>query len=78
MNKVLVILIPFVMMGVLFIGGLGIYNGLVSAQEEAKTAWVLVENQYQRRADVIPNLVEAFNREFHFLLIYFRDCFTPH
>lgn len=60
MNKVLVILIPFVMVGVLFIGGLGIYNGLVSAQEEAKTAWALVENQYQRRADVIPNLIEAF------------------
>lgn len=60
MNKVLVILIPFVMMGVLFIGGLGIYNGLVSAQEEAKKFRALVENQYQRGADVIPNLVEAF------------------
>ncbi|MDO9209254.1 MAG: LemA family protein, partial [Deltaproteobacteria bacterium] len=59
MNKALVILIPLVIIGVLVIGGFGIYNGLVSAQEEAKTAWAQVENQYQRRADLIPNLVET-------------------
>ena len=59
MNKALVVLIPLVIIGVLVIGGLGIYNGLVSAQEEAKTAWAQVENQYQRRADLIPNLVET-------------------
>jgi len=59
MNKALIILIPLVLIGVLVIGGFGIYNGLVSAQEEAKTAWAQVENQYQRRADLIPNLVET-------------------
>ncbi|MDH4267478.1 MAG: LemA family protein [Deltaproteobacteria bacterium] len=59
MNKALIILIPLVIIGVLVIGGFGIYNGLVSAQEEAKTAWAQVENQYQRRADLIPNLVET-------------------
>ncbi len=59
MNKALVVLIPLVIVGVLVIGGFGIYNGLVSAQEEAKTAWAQVENQYQRRADLIPNLVET-------------------
>src|SRR4030043_366576 len=36
-----------------------IINCSVSAQEEAKTAWAQVENQYQRRADLIPNLVET-------------------
>ncbi len=59
MNKAVIILIPLVVIGVLVIGAFGIYNGLVSAQEEAKTAWAQVENQYQRRADLIPNLVET-------------------
>src|SRR4030043_2325622 len=59
MNKALVVLIPLVIVGVVVIGGFGIYNGMVSAQEEAKTAWAQVENQYQRRADLIPNLVET-------------------
>jgi LemA protein len=59
MNKALFILIPLVIIGLLVIGGIGIYNGLVSSQEEAKTAWAQVENQYQRRADLIPNLVET-------------------
>jgi LemA protein len=59
MNKALIIIIPLVLIGVLVIGGFGLYNGLVSAQEESKTAWAQVENQYQRRADLIPNLVET-------------------
>jgi len=59
MSKAAVILIPLVIIGVLIIGGFGIYNGLVSSQEEVKTSWAQVENQYQRRADLIPNLVET-------------------
>jgi len=35
------------------------YNGLVKSDESVKTAWSQVENQYQRRADLIPNLVET-------------------
>ncbi len=35
------------------------YNGLVSSQESVETAWAQVENVYQRRADLIPNLVET-------------------
>ena len=35
----------------------GLYNGLVRADEEAAKAWAQVENVYQRRADLIPNLV---------------------
>ena len=35
------------------------YNGLVKDQESVETAWGNVENVYQRRADLIPNLVET-------------------
>lgn len=35
------------------------YNGLVNDQEEANKAWANVESSYQRRADLIPNLVET-------------------
>src|SRR6185295_11718547 len=35
------------------------YNDLVSLQEQNKTAWSQVENQLQRRNDLIPNYVET-------------------
>ena len=35
------------------------YNGLVSGDENVKAAWAQVENVYQRRADLIPNLVNT-------------------
>jgi len=37
----------------------GAYNRLVTLEEAVKTAWSQVENVYQRRADLIPNLVET-------------------
>jgi len=39
--------------------GIGIYNSLVSLDEEVQQSWSQVENQYQRRADLIPNLVNT-------------------
>lgn len=39
------------------IPGCSAYNKLVSKQEAVNTAWSNVETQYQRRADLIPNLV---------------------
>jgi LemA protein len=39
--------------------GVGVYNKLVAADEGVKSAWSQVENQYQRRYDLIPNLVET-------------------
>jgi LemA protein len=35
------------------------YNSLVTSEENIKSAWAQVENQYQRRADLIPNLVKT-------------------
>ena len=37
----------------------GTYNTMVVQDETVKTAWSQVENQYQRRADLIPNLVST-------------------
>ncbi len=46
---------------VLFVAGYvrSTYNDMVSQQERIKTAWAQVENQLQRRYDLIPNLVET-------------------
>ncbi|MDR1653256.1 MAG: LemA family protein [Prevotellaceae bacterium] len=37
----------------------GAYNGLVKSDEEVKSQWGNVQTQYQRRANLIPNLVET-------------------
>jgi LemA protein len=42
----------------LFLSGCG-YNKLQGLDEEVKAAWSEVQNQYQRRADLVPNLVET-------------------
>ena len=42
----------------LLLSGCGI-NNIPSYDEQVKSAWAQVENQYQRRADLIPNLVET-------------------
>ncbi len=39
--------------------GTGVYNNLVGLDEGVTSAWSQVENQYQRRADLIPNLVNT-------------------
>ncbi len=49
---VLVIVIPYTYLK-------GTYNTLVSMDEEVKAAWAQVENQLQRRYDLIPNYVET-------------------
>lgn len=37
--------------------GIKVYNDLVNQEEGVEAAWAQVENQYQRRADLVPNLV---------------------
>ena len=49
-----------VVLGVLAIIALwaaNVYNGFISAEEQVDAAWAQVENQYQRRSDLVPNLV---------------------
>jgi LemA protein len=43
----------------LFFWGSGQYNGMVTAEEQVTQSWANVESQYQRRADLIPNLVNT-------------------
>lgn len=46
-----------IVVGVVLLWGIGAYNGLVKKQEAVTKAWSQVENVYQRRADLVPNLV---------------------
>lgn len=58
MNKKFVIIgIVVVALIAIFGWGSSSYNGFVEQEEMVNTAWSQVENQYQRRADLIPNLV---------------------
>jgi LemA protein len=60
MGRGLVILIVvLVVLGALVAWGVGINNQLVGLDQAANAAWAQVQNQYQRRADLIPNLVET-------------------
>jgi LemA protein len=56
MNRILVTLI--LLTATLGLGGCG-YNTLQSSDEQIKAAWAEVVNQYQRRADLVPNLVNT-------------------
>ena len=55
MKKILIIIIAALALAI--IGGISVYNSLVSLQEDVSSAWGQVENVYQRRSDLIPNLV---------------------
>lgn len=49
-----IIVIAVIILGV---SAMGTYNGLVKEQQNVNQRWAQVENQYQRRTDLIPNLV---------------------
>ena len=60
MNKKLITtVIVAVVLLILFGGGCSSYNGMVDADQAVQKQWGQVENQYQRRADLIPNLVNT-------------------
>ena len=59
MGKVALVLLVLIVGVVLVLGlsGIGVYNRLVSLSQAVDAQWSQVENVYQRRADLVPNLV---------------------
>ena len=56
MNRLLSLILPlFVVLG---LSGCGV-NTIPTLDEQVNAAWAQVQNQYQRRADLVPNLVET-------------------
>ncbi|RYY01637.1 MAG: LemA family protein [Gammaproteobacteria bacterium] len=55
MRKILMLILSI---SVLSLSGCG-YNNLQSSDEQVKASWAEVVNQYQRRADLVPNLVNT-------------------
>jgi LemA protein len=57
-----------ILAAILILGGCGCgsYNGLVQQDETVKNAWNRVQSDYQRRADLIPNLVNTVKGEANF------------
>lgn len=56
------LLLPIILIGlglVLFVSGCNSYNGFVEMDEDVENAWSKVQSAYQRRADLIPNLVNT-------------------
>ncbi len=57
MKKGTIWIVVLAALAIIILWGVSVYNGLVSAEEQVESAWAQVENQYQRRADLVPNLV---------------------
>ncbi len=51
--------IVLAVLAVVIVWGVSTYNGFVTRSEKVDNAWSQVENQYQRRLDLIPNLVNT-------------------
>lgn len=57
MNRTWIIVL--VVLGILFLGGCSTYNGLIGKRNDVDNKWADVQSQYQRRLDLIPNLVKT-------------------
>ncbi|HTJ52527.1 MAG TPA: LemA family protein [Cyclobacteriaceae bacterium] len=51
--------LPWIILGVIALWGIAKYNGMVGKDQEVKKTWADVESDYQRRMDLIPNLVNT-------------------
>ncbi|MES2981473.1 MAG: LemA family protein [Verrucomicrobiota bacterium] len=59
MKKLRIVLIAIVsIIAIVGFSAVGSYNGLISKQQAVDASWAQVLNQYQRRADLVPNLVK--------------------
>lgn len=59
MKKSTGLIIALAVVALVAMWGVNSYNSLVRAEESVNSAWSQVENVYQRRADLIPNLVST-------------------
>lgn len=57
-----VIIIILIIVSAIVMWGVGIYNKAVSLETKVDTAWAEVENQLQRRYDLVPDLVNVANK----------------
>lgn len=57
MNKTLLIVLGFI--GVIWLSLMSTYNKIISLSQNIDSQWAQVETQYQRRFDLIPNLVNS-------------------
>src|SRR5690349_11565838 len=59
-KKALIVLAIVAVAALLPVGcGISTYNNLVSLDQQVQSQWAQVENVYQRRLDLVPNLVET-------------------
>src|SRR5688500_15985602 len=66
MRRSLPLLIILGLLVLLLFWGCGSYNSMVQEDENVKKSWNYVQSQYQRRADLIPNLVNTVKGEANF------------
>ena len=57
MSKFMMVILAAITLVIIF--GIGVYNRMVGGDETVTSSWSEVVNQYQRRADLIPNLVST-------------------
>lgn len=55
----IILVIILIVFGVIALAFIGMYNGFIAGEQKVDQRWSLVENQYERRADLIPNLVST-------------------
>lgn len=68
MKKIIIaMLVVIVVLALVIVGkSISVYNGIIALDEGVKAQWAQVENTYQRRADLVPNLVATVQGEADF------------
>lgn len=59
MALIVIVGLVIVFAGITVLYGIGLYNSIIKSDEDCKATWSQVLNQYQRRSDLIPNLVDT-------------------
>ena len=57
MKKALPWIVVLGILAIIVLWVANVYNAFVAAEEDVESSWAQVENQYQRRSDLVPNLV---------------------